>query len=52
MTYTAGGLIGLEKPIGSVYMVLIAEWLFTGKLGLWMNFISLNGEIIHFFPEI
>ena len=41
---TAGGLVGLEKPVGSVYIVLIAEWLYTGKLGYWMNFMSLNEE--------
>ena len=37
MTYTAGGLVRLEKPTESVYMVLIAEWLFTGELGPRMN---------------
>ena len=46
---TNGGCIGLEKPTESVYIVLIAEWLFTGELGLWINFINLNEEIFHFF---
>ena len=45
---TARGLVGLEKPVGSVYIVLIAEWLYTGKLGYLMNFMSLNEEIFHF----
>ena len=49
---TAGGLVGLEKPVGSVYIVLIAEWLYTGKLGYWLNFMSLNEENFHFFPDI
>ena len=49
---TAGGLVRLEKPTESVYMVLIAEWLFTGKLGSWMNFISLNEEIFNFSWDI
>ena len=49
---TVGDLVGLEKAVGSVYIVLIAEWLYTGKLGYWMNFRSWMKKIFIFSTDI
>ena len=47
-----GGRIGLQKPMDSVYMVLIAEWLITGELGPWIEFYLLKYKIFKFSWDI